>query len=131
MPSRSAGAAPPAWGSLCGQDGDDLVLQQLHSGGALCCDVIGLLEGITSLIAVTELIYIKQPVFSPVLGEQFGTIRCCISGNNAPMRMRRVRPLDASPGETVFFVLLVIDNLKRNEGIPSLINSVPDGLFMK
>ena len=60
MPCRSAGAASPAaWRSLCGQDGDDLVLQQLHFGGALCCDVIGLLEGITPLIAVTELIYIK------------------------------------------------------------------------
>ena len=47
------------------------------------------------------------------------------------MCMLKVRPLDASPGETVFFVLLIIDNLKRNEGIPSLINGVPDGLFMK
>ena len=54
-----AAASPAAWRSLCGQDGDDLVLQQLHFGGALCCDVIGLLEGITPLIAVTELIYIK------------------------------------------------------------------------
>lgn len=43
--------------------------------------------------------------------------------------MRIIRIPDSGPGETIMFLFIV--NLDRNKDVPSLIDCVPDGLFME